>query len=66
MSYTQDVYMSHGTEYDRYDIRFTGMKVGYTIFERVTMYNNAKRTLRKLKRFISTVILLNCYIITVT
>jgi hypothetical protein len=37
-----------------YDIRFTGMKVRYTIFERVTMYNNAKRTLRKL----STVILL--------
>jgi hypothetical protein len=28
----------------RYDIRFTGMKVSYTIFERVTMYNNAKRT----------------------
>jgi hypothetical protein len=44
------------TEYDtiRYDIRFTGMKVSYTIFERVTTYNNAKRTLRKL----STVILL--------
>jgi hypothetical protein len=38
----------------RYDIRFTGMKVRCTIFERVTMYNNAKRTLRKL----STVILL--------
>jgi hypothetical protein len=43
------------------------MKVRYTIFERVTMYNNAKRTLRKLQRFISTVILLlllhnNCYI----
>jgi hypothetical protein len=42
----------------RYDIRFTGIKVCYTIFERVTMYNNAKRTLRKLQRFISTVILL--------
>jgi hypothetical protein len=42
----------------RYDIRFTGMKVRYTIFERVTMYNNAKRTLRKLQRFILTVILL--------
>jgi hypothetical protein len=39
-------------------IRFTGMKVGYTIFERVTMYNNAKRKLRKLQSFISTVILL--------
>jgi hypothetical protein len=55
MSYTQDVYMSHGTEYD---IRFIGMKVRYTIFERVTMYNNAKRTLQKVQRFISTVILL--------
>jgi hypothetical protein len=42
----------------RYDIRFTGMKVRYTIFERVTMYNNAKLTLRKLQWFISTVILL--------
>jgi hypothetical protein len=42
----------------RYDIRFTGMKGRYIIFERVTMYNNAKRTLRKLQRFISTVILL--------
>jgi hypothetical protein len=42
----------------RYDVRFTGMKVRYTIFERVTTYNNAKRTLRKLQRFISTVILL--------
>jgi hypothetical protein len=41
----------------RYDI-FTGMKVRYTIFERVTMYNNTKRTIRKLQRFISTVILL--------
>jgi hypothetical protein len=41
-----------------YDIRFTGMKVRYTIFKRVTMYNNAKRTLRKLQWFISTVILL--------
>jgi hypothetical protein len=43
------------------------MKVRYTILERVTMYNNAKRTLRKLQFFISTVILLqrlhnNCYI----
>jgi hypothetical protein len=57
---TQNVYMSHGTEYDTilYDIIFTGMKVGITIFERVTMYNNAKRTLRKLQKFISTVILL--------
>jgi hypothetical protein len=42
----------------RYDIRFTGMKVRYTIFERVTMYNNAKRTIRKLQRFISSVIML--------
>jgi hypothetical protein len=42
----------------RYDIRFTRMKVRYTIFEQVTMYNNAKRTLRKLQRFISTAILL--------
>jgi hypothetical protein len=42
----------------RYDIRFTGMKVCYTIFERVTMYNNAKRSLRKLQRFISTVIVI--------
>jgi hypothetical protein len=42
----------------RYHIRFTGMKVRYTIFERVTMYNNAKRTLRNLQWFISTVILL--------
>jgi hypothetical protein len=42
----------------RYDLRFTGMKVRYTIFERVTMYNNAKRSLRKLQWFISTVILL--------
>jgi hypothetical protein len=42
----------------RYDIRFTEIKVRCTIFERVTMYNNAKRTLRKLQKFISTVILL--------
>jgi hypothetical protein len=42
----------------RYDIRFTGMKVRCTIFERVTMYNKAKRKLRKLQRFISNVILL--------
>jgi hypothetical protein len=42
----------------RYDIIFTRMKVRYTIFERVTMYNNVKRTIRKLQRFISTVILL--------
>jgi hypothetical protein len=49
----------HVTRYRiRYDIRFTGMKVHYIIFERVTMYNNAKRTLRKLQSFISTVILL--------
>jgi hypothetical protein len=32
------------------------MKVRYTIFERVTMYNNAKRTRGKLQRFISTVL----------
>jgi hypothetical protein len=37
-------------------ILFTGMKVHYTIFERVTMYNNAKRTRRTLQWFISTVI----------
>jgi hypothetical protein len=37
-------------------ILFTGMKVCYTIFERVTMYNNAKRTRGKLQRFISTVL----------
>jgi hypothetical protein len=49
----------HVTRYRiRYDIRFTGLKVRYTVFELVTMYNNAKRTLRKLQRFISTVILL--------
>jgi hypothetical protein len=49
----------HVTRYRiQYDIRFTEMKVRYTIFERVTMYNNAKCTLRKLQRFISTVILL--------
>jgi hypothetical protein len=49
----------HVTRYRiRYDIRFTGIKVRYTIFEGVTMYNNAKHTLRKLQRFISTVILL--------
>jgi hypothetical protein len=35
------------------------MKVRYTIFERVTMYNNAKRIWRKLQQFISTVILLH-------
>jgi hypothetical protein len=35
-------------------ILFTGMKVCYTIFERVTMYNNAKRTRGKLQQFIST------------
>jgi hypothetical protein len=46
----------------RYDIRFTGMKVRYTIFERVTMYNDAKRTLRKLQRFISLLFCYNCYI----
>jgi hypothetical protein len=37
-------------------ILFTGMKVRYTIFERVTMYNNAKRSRRNLQRFISTVL----------
>jgi hypothetical protein len=39
-----------------HDILDTGMKVCYTIFERVTMYNNAKRTQGKLQRFISTVL----------
>jgi hypothetical protein len=49
----------HVTRYRiRYDMRFTGMKVRYTIFEQVTMYNKAKRTLRKLQRFISTVIVI--------
>jgi hypothetical protein len=46
----------------RYDIRFTGMKVRYTIFERVTMYNNAKTYTTKAAK-----VHLNCYsVITVT
>jgi hypothetical protein len=56
---THKTYTCHTVQITiRYGIRFTGIKVRYTIFERVTMYNNAKRTLRKLQRFISTVILL--------
>jgi hypothetical protein len=39
--------------------RYNVVRVGYIyFFEQVTMYNNAKRTRRKVQRFISTVILL--------
>jgi hypothetical protein len=38
--------------------RYNVVRVGYIFFfERVTMYNNAKRTRGKLQRFISTVLL---------
>jgi hypothetical protein len=74
MSYTQDVYMSHGTEYNRHaqhsnvvalyideclgfhDILVYWNESTLYNFERVTMYNNAKRTRGKLQRFISTVL----------
>jgi hypothetical protein len=74
MSYTQDVYMSHGIEYNRHAqhcnvvalyidgcLGFRGILVYWNEstlynFRRVAMYNNAKRTLRKLKLFISTVL----------
>jgi hypothetical protein len=48
ISYTQDVYMSHVT--------MLCVSVIYIFFERVTIYNNAKRTRGKLQRFISTVL----------
>jgi hypothetical protein len=55
---THKTYTCHTVQNAIRHIRFTGMKVRYTILDGVTMYNNAKRTLRKLQRFISTVILL--------
>jgi hypothetical protein len=36
--------------------RYSVVRVGYIFYERVTMYNNAKRTRGKLQRFISTVL----------
>jgi hypothetical protein len=55
---THKTYTCHTVQNTIRYIRFTEMKVRYTIFEWVTMYNNAKRKLRKLQWFISTVILL--------